>query len=136
MATNQSLIRLKRRLFRLPKAVRDAAMKQALLSAHDLAGEIAAKAPKDEGDLAASVRIEGNADGTRWYIKAGGKVTTKPVRKGQSATYDYALGQEFGREGMPAQPFFWPTYRRRKTRVKREIREAAVKAAKDSVNRG
>lgn len=66
-------------------------------------------------------------------IRAGGAATTKPVRQGQSATYDYAMAQELGTQEMLAQPFFYTGYRYSKTAVKRRASKAvrkAVEAAK------
>ena len=135
-STNQSLERWKRRFARIPKEVRDAAMRQALAEATLLAHAMAGSAPKGDGVLAGSARVEGNASGTRWYVKIGGKATTRPVRHGATATYDYALAQELGTVDQPARPFFYPTYRVRKAGIKAAIRKAAADAARQVVNGG
>jgi len=60
-------------------------------------------------------------------ITAGGILTTRSVREGASATYDYAMANEYGTQKMPAQPFFWPTYRMMKKRTRSEIARAMRK---------
>lgn len=85
------------------------------------------------GTLRDSIRYEPfSRGGIGVVIRAGGPTTTKPVRQGQSATYDYAMGQELGTQEMLAQPFFYPGYRHTKTVVKRRASKAvrlAVEAA-------
>ena len=74
-------------------------------------------------------------------VRAGGALTTRSgagdqgfVRefaravRGKDANYDYALAQEFGTQHIPAQPFFWPTYRARKRRIRRAIKDSAKAA--------
>ena len=69
-------------------------------------------APEGErGHLKASVRKDPGRDDFEWIVEAGGPLTTKPVRDGATATYDYAEGVEFGNSHMNAEPFFWPTVR-------------------------
>ncbi|SEG59067.1 phage protein, HK97 gp10 family [Bosea lathyri] len=123
--------RLAARLAKIPLQVRAAAATEALLAAQRLGQLIAAAAPVDEGDLRASVRVEGGARGDRFYVKAGGPTTTKPVRKGQSATYDAANAVEFGTQKMKAREFFYPTYRANKKHIRagleHEIRKAVAK---------
>lgn len=86
------------------------------------------------GALKASIRrsaAQDSAGGLSVDIQAGGPTTTKPVRDGQSAQYDYALGQEFGTAEGPAQPFFYPGYRGNKKRVKAKVSRQTRKAIKD-----
>ncbi|WP_375458885.1 HK97 gp10 family phage protein [uncultured Enterovirga sp.] len=89
--------------------------------------------PVRKGALRASIRAE-RTPGRELSIsvKAGGAQTTKPVREGQAATYDYALGQEFGNERAPAQPFFFPSYRLRKPAIRRATTKAVKKAVTES----
>ncbi|PZU95622.1 MAG: hypothetical protein DI527_01025 [Chelatococcus sp.] len=110
--------------------MRAAAAAQALVEANNLALGIRHAAPRDDGTLAASVRIEQGRAGDRFYVKAGGPTTTRPVREGASATYDYALGQEFGTAKMPANPFFYPIYRYRRRAIRESISRAALNAAR------
>lgn len=61
-------------------------------------------------------------------VRAGGQLTTKPVKKGKSPTYDYAAAQELGTQKMLAQPFFYPSYRQMKPKIMRAI-TSSVNAA-------
>jgi len=125
-----SIERLKRRLAKVPPAVRAAAAAEALLQAHALVQAMQRVAPADIGNLRESVRIEGGRFGDRFYVKAGGPTTTRPVREGVSATYDYALGIEFGTAKMKAKPFFYPTYRANRAQMRRSIQNVIRKAAR------
>ena len=128
--TAASLARLRRRLEKVPLQVRAAAAAEALLRARQLGRAIQSAAPKDEGKLKESVRIEPGKFGDRFYVKAGGPLTTRPVREGISATYDYALAVEHGTQKMKAEPFFYPTYRLLRKEIRRGIIDAAKTAAK------
>jgi HK97 gp10 family phage protein len=129
--TTLSASRLSRRLAKIPIEVRAAAATEALLAALALSEAIRQRAPQDEGALRASVRVERGKRGDRFHVKAGGPKTTRPVRRGQSATYDYANATEFGTKKKPAQPFFYPTWRAAKKQIRagldHEIRKAAAK---------
>jgi HK97 gp10 family phage protein len=128
---NPSAARLRKRLAKIPLEVRAAAATEALLQAQRLGQVIAAAAPVDEGDLRGSVRVERGRFGDRFYVKAGGPKTTKPVRSGQTATYDAANAVEFGTQKMKARPFFYPTYRANRKYIRHgiehEIRKAVAK---------
>eukprot|EP00913_Durusdinium_trenchii_P021274 g19987.t1 len=84
--------------------------------------------PEGDGDLQRSIGTEPGDRPLAVKVVAGGELTTRPVRDGISAVYDYALGQEYGTEEMPAQPFFWPSVNSTKKRVKRRIDRAIRKA--------
>lgn len=133
MATGRSAAsveRLRKRLAKVPLEVRAAAATEALLQAQALGAAIQRAAPKDEGKLKESVRVEGDRTGERFLVKAGGPLTTRPVRKGASATYDYANAVEHGTQKMKREPFFYPTYRARRAQIRRAIVNAAARAAK------
>ena len=129
--TAASAARLRRRLMKIPLEVRAAAATEALLASLALSEAMRQRAPVDDGVLRASVRVERGRSGDRFFVKAGGPTTTRPVRKGASASYDYALAIELGTKGRPAQPFFYPTYRAAKAQIRagiaREIRKAVAK---------
>lgn len=89
-------------------------------------------APVLSGNLKGSIGnrpVEGT-ENLAVELHAGGAATTKPVRNGASATYDYALADEFGTSDTAAQPFFYPGFRLGKKRAKSRIARAATKAAK------
>jgi HK97 gp10 family phage protein len=88
-------------------------------------------APVDDGDLQRSIRKTPlNEMAVR--VEAGGETTTRPVREGVSATFDYSLGVEYGTVDTPAQPFFWPSVNTTKKRVRRRVDRAIAKAVKDT----
>jgi HK97 gp10 family phage protein len=88
-----------------------------------IVAEQKARAPKDTGALAASIKKTKTGQ-MKYRITAGGLATLKEVRQGSHASYDYALGQEFGNHHSPAQPYFFPGYRARKGDAKKKIRDA------------
>jgi HK97 gp10 family phage protein len=88
-------------------------------------------APEGEtGKLKESIRKEPGANVLQVKIKAGGKLTTKEVRKGSGVAYDYARADEFGTEHAPAKPFFFPTFRLRKKAIRTSVRKQITKAIK------
>ena len=92
-------------------------------------------APVDDGKLQASIRhdpVDESEGKIAVEIRAGGAGTTRRVRNGTSATYDYSLGVEFGTNDTPAQPFFFPGWRTNKKRVKSRVSRAVKKAVKQS----
>lgn len=123
-----SLESLNRKLDAIPKAVREAVLKALEASANELAATMRALVPEDEGDLKRSIRVERGAHELQLLVKAGGPATTKPVREGVSATYDYALGVEYGTVDAEARPYFYPAIRLRKKRIRRRIRSAIRRA--------
>lgn len=136
----QGARRLARKIAAMPAAARVEISAALEASANELVALQRAAAPRDEGDLVASVDwnwggrgIAGELRGDARLsavITAGGPLTTKPVRNGVDVEYDYALGQEFGTQDMPANPFFFPAYRLIKRRVRARISRAIRKAAR------
>jgi len=96
--------------------------------------------PGGTGNLHNSIRYYPGRRPGAWVVEAGGPLTTKPVRKGVKATYDYALGVEFGHATRPnksgatknvsKEPFFWPAYRAGKKTAKGRSTRALRKAIK------
>lgn len=129
-------LELKRKLNRVaaaPKAVLEAEMDW---EADDLVKRMKRIVQRRKGNLAKSVRKEPGPTDLARDVKAGGPLTTKPVRnskKGNAPSYDYANAGEFGREGQPADPFFWPTVRTRRKTYKRRRSTALNKAVKAAV---
>lgn len=126
----EGLDRLRRKLLALPKRAKTemaAALRQ---SADEITALQRNLAPVEDGTLRSSIESTVSNEGLRVTISAGGPATTKPVREGADAEYDYALGIEFGTENMPAKPFFFPGYRAVRKRVKSRMSRAVNKAAK------
>ena len=139
MTTNQSAKKFQRVLASLPPATRKAVRAEVFHQAAVLKGDIAAAAPHGPtGVLAASVRVEPGRSPLAALVRAGGKTTTRTVGFGffsafnaavrGRAEYDYAIAQEFGTQHIPAQPFFWPTYRAKKRAIRKAIKAEATDA--------
>lgn len=112
---------------RIARATVKAAYKAALDGAREIGGEMkATTAAKtyDTGQLNQSIRLE-TQEPRRVSILAGGSATTKPSG---GTTYDYALGIEYGNSRIPAEPFFYPAWRKGKPRVQRRMNAAMKKA--------
>lgn len=128
------LDRLRAVLAKLPKTARDNLQAGMTASANELAANMRGRINDRTGTLSKSVRVERRKDPAiiGALIMAGGPTTTKPVRNGQTATYDYAMGIELGTQEMLAKPFFYPEYRRAKTKIKRRASKAVRKAVEDA----
>lgn len=129
--------RLRRRMKAIPSEVRKALKAQNAVNAAELVQTIVGFVPKDDGALAASVRHQDVSDSTRisQRVESGGAATTRPVREGADATYDYALAQEYGTGKMPANPSFWPAWRLKRRRFKTRMSRAAKKAVAAAVTK-
>ena len=134
MAKNSGLARLQRRMAALPKSVRRAVAPAVEKSADEMVDLARRFAPVDDGTLRASIKHRAGDHELARQVVAGGEATTREVRSGSGAKYDYASAQEFGTSEQSAQPFFWPAYRLIRKRVKSRIRRAVGKAVKDFNN--
>lgn len=105
----------------LPGDIRQAIRTEIFAQADELAARMRDEAPDETGTLARSVRVEPSPKPMRALVRAGGPSTTR-------GGYDYALAQEFGTAKQTAQPFFWPTYRANKFKIRRRIKEVTTKA--------
>lgn len=136
MARNLSVRQFQQLMQSLPKKVA-----QQLKDAPRSEGERLAKTMKSavsrgvdgRNELLESIRVEEGRRPLQVLVKAGGPLTTKEVRKGSGRAYDYALANEFGTEKMKAQPFFWPSYRLTKKRIRAGIARKARKAIEQVV---
>lgn len=126
----QNKERFLRKLAALPKAVRDEVVPALRTSGQEINDLQRRFVPVEDGELRGTIRNTVNSAELKVTIEAGGAATTKPVRDGADASYDYALGQEFGTQQMPANPYFFPGYRLGKKRAKGRITRAINKAAK------
>ncbi|MBP2550181.1 HK97 gp10 family phage protein [Neorhizobium galegae] len=127
------LEKMRRRLERIPAEVRKRAKAELMLQGREINMLQRSLVPKDDLTLAGTIRSEPLPDPEIGVvIRAGGAATTKPVRDSDYAVpeYDYALAQEFGREGMPANPFFLPAIRVRKKKARARVRAAVRRALK------
>ena len=86
----------------------------------------------DGGELRDSIEKHPGRHELAVVVVAGGPTTT---RKGKGKPYDYSRAVEFGHvaedgSNVPADPFFYTTYRARKTRIRNRIKRAISAAAK------
>jgi HK97 gp10 family phage protein len=127
---------VRKTIAKLPAAIKTKLQGGMMQSANEMADLMRSRAPVKDGTLRASVRVEKrkNPEIIGALIKAGGPTTTKPVRNGQSPSYDYAMGIELGTQEQLAQPFFYPSYRQKKSAVKRRasknLRNAVAQVTK------
>lgn len=125
-----NLDRLNRRLTRIPQRAK-AEIKRALDQGGD---EIASSAKtlvrEESGTLASTIEKQPGRHELEVQVVAGGAATTRPVRDGADASYDYAMGNELSTRNMPAQPFLRPAYRLVAKRVNSRVRRAVSKAAR------
>ena len=79
---------------------------------------------EETGDLEASCVVVGGATDLEALVQAGGAATTKEVREGSGADYDYAEAFEFGTSHQPARPFFYSTYNAMHDDIQQAITDA------------
>lgn len=125
------LNRLRKRMDAIPKSVRAAVRPALERSADELVGTMKRLAPEDDGTLRDSIRKEAGANELSVNVTAGGPTTTRPVRDGADASYDYSLGQEFGTADMPANPFFFPAVRLLRKKIRSRVKRAIAKAVRE-----
>jgi len=124
----------KRRLLALPKKVVKETNRAIEQNADEWVRVSRSMAPVDPTGgihLQPSIRHYETETGGQ-VVRAGGEATTRPVKDGQSATFDYALAQEFGTQEMGANPFFWPAYRLLKKKFVSRRSRAMRKAIKEN----
>lgn len=122
MPKNQSVAKLQAFFAALPAAMQADVKVATFDQASRLARAMTFNAPRGvTSDLRDSIRVEQGRRPARALVRAGGLKTT---REG----YDYALANEFGTSKMNAQPFFWPTYRAERKRIRRELNKAVIAA--------
>lgn len=140
-----SLNRILRRLQELPEEV-TARFDQVLeREVGEMVTAMRLKVRHKTGKLRRSIVYE-KLGPLRYKVKAGGKETTKPVRprgiwknfkygvrRGAGlakAEYDYAASEEWGTGKKKASPFFYTTYRARKKRMLKVVRDSIKRSIK------
>lgn len=151
MAKVQGWDRLKRRLEKIPKAVREQTQPSITSAADDVAEVIRALAPKDDGDLRDSIEVTGGGQSTPPYSLPGRSMVVPEnaamITAGNSKVR-YAHLVEFGTrahiaggqfEGaeipaIPAHPFFFSGFRTAKKKAGQKIKRAMSKAIRSTKN--
>lgn len=96
--------------------------------ADELADLIRSAAPVKTGNLRESIKVIRGRKTLELFVVAGGDNTQKEARRGSGVVYDYALSQEFGTSRMPANPFFYSTYREHRDEFAKKIEDAVSRA--------
>jgi HK97 gp10 family phage protein len=144
----QGLANLNRKLTKaIPQSVYNQVRDVLAAQADKIVAQMKRHAPFDTGDLQMSISwCWGNAPkGTMTIghvgVGKGGRTFKQGADKtglrisifaGGGDEY-YAWFQEFGRQGMPAHPFFYPIYRANRRSAKAAITRAITKGVKDGV---
>lgn len=135
MSRNNGSAALEKRLLAIPQEVLDQLQPALVQGAEEIASNMRALAPVDEGDLQASIAVTGPGETTPAYAVGGGKRTAGPnqalVTVGNENVRTGHL-QEFGTVNHEAQPFMRPGFRLAKPRVMRRIARAIGKAIKNA----
>lgn len=112
-----------------------AAKAQARVSGEQVAAAMRYLAPREDGTLIRSIRVEdaetiATSRGERGFIgvmvKAGDNATIVTSRNG--SRFQNAKLQEHGTKNMPANPYFNPAWRANRSRVRSAISRAVRKA--------
>lgn len=140
----QAIANIKRRMLAAPKKLRDAAETELKRSGEKMAADMRRDAPVDEGDLRDSIHvrtIEDDADqvavrvaSNDWkanFVEFGTSASgARASRQNQKFKSVVVMTKAVGAHAAtPAQPFFFPNYRRHKRRVKTGLMRALRKTA-------
>lgn len=135
--------RLQARLARVPEIARAAAQKAMEEGAEEIVDWMKAAVPVDSGKLRASINWT-------WGDVPAGSFTIADIRSGPNAGEQYAtlrikiyVGAFYGRfvefgtkNGMPAQPFFYPIWRKNRARFRARIRASVRQAIREAYANG
>jgi HK97 gp10 family phage protein len=128
-AKNESVERFKRLTVDLKRAVYNDAVAELASQTDSLVGLMQATVVHGPtGDLAKSIRKETDRQGLLVRIKAGGLLTMR--MGGGGKPYDYARAVEFGTINVSAQPFFFPSYRLMRKKMKSAMKRKITKTIK------
>jgi len=115
-ARTSSMQRFKQLSEELQLEIRRDAIAELQASADQLVQQMKSAAPVGAtGNLRTSIRKEPGKNETTVRVMAGGVLTTVQGRK---YNYDYAMAVEFGTQQAGAHPFFYPSWRLRRKRIR------------------
>lgn len=127
MSLSDDARKVNARLAQLPNELREHLRKALVTSANEVAANMTALAPEDDGDLKASIAVTGPGETTPPYAVGGGRRTSHDLEALVTVGNDqmrHGHLQEFGTVHHDAQPFMRPGWRIAKPRVERRIRRA------------
>lgn len=132
--------RLQARLARVPDIAREAAAAEMEAAAADIVAEMKRVVRVDSGDLRDSI-------GWTWGDVPAGSFVIADIRSGKNKGEQYATLRiriyagnreafhgrfvEHGTRRMPAHPFFYPTWKERRTEFKARVRAAVQRRLRD-----
>ena len=133
MSLSDDSRRLAARLDALPPEIIEALRPALVRSADEVAANMTALAPRDEGDLVASIAVTPPGGTTPPYAAGGGKRTAGPNQSlvtvgNEEVRYSHIV--EFGRLGAPGQPFMRPSWRIARPKIERRLKRAISAAIK------
>jgi hypothetical protein len=129
--------RVNRNLSRVAAAVEAKVKPEMIAQAKAIADEIKRVAPIDTesdtpGALRESVRVvEGAPTAKKAFVVKVAVGDLKTTKDGKKKAFNYPRAVEFGSQGKPAHPFFWPIWRLRRKPARKAIRKVAVQAVRD-----
>lgn len=126
--------RLERKLAALPKVAKEHIREELGKAADEIVGMMERLAPADTGALRASIgwtwgRAPAGSVIVGQVKSALGSQLTLTIYAGSKAAY-YARFIEFGTVKMPAQAFFYPSWRASKKSARRKVRKAVRDSAR------
>jgi HK97 gp10 family phage protein len=128
MAPNKSVLAFRKLTVDMQRKIFNDALTELNAQGDALLGVMKGSVPHGTTDnLANSLRKEKGKKETTIVIRAGGSSTTVGSA---GHSYDYARAVEFGRESVPAQPFFFPSYRLMKKSMRSAMRRKITKRIK------
>lgn len=133
-----NLARLDRKLKRLPQVARQHIKAEMEKAAEEVVGMMRRLVPKDNWDLHDSIGWTWGKAPKDASVVAAVKATlgadmTITIYAGSKEAY-YARWQEFGTQDMPAQPYFYVSWRASRKTAKRLVRKAHRDAARKVVS--
>lgn len=127
MARSAQLEKFKRRLDAIPGAVKDAVKPSLEKSGTELVAKMQRAVPVDTGALRDSLTMTPGGQATPAYSQPGGAQIVPEnavvVTAGNTAVR-YAHLVEYGTTKAAAKPYFWPSFRALKDKIKRRTKTA------------
>ena len=131
---NGDLDRLNRRFAAVLRNVKEVVEPALVKAAEEIAATQRQLAPEDTGALKDSITVTPPGATTPSYSQPGGSRTAKEneaivTAGGTDVRYPHLV--EYGTSEAPAQPFFWPGFRLKRTRAQNRIKRSIRKAVRD-----
>ncbi len=129
----EGLEKLRAKLRAMPAEVKAEVEAVLVSSAQEVASTARALAPVDDGELRDSIVVTPPGGSTPLHSSGGGRKAVgelKAVVTAGNGAVRYADNVEFGHGNAAPRPFFWPSYRSKRKRIRSRIARAIGKAAR------